>query len=92
LDEAGRLIVVPELASGEDFAFVYRAAMEISWDAPMRGLASPAPRPGGWKYVDWFNQICRAVASEYGSILTLGHDTRWTVPPALRRQIEEGDA
>lgn len=92
VDESGRLIVVPVLTSEEDFAFIYRAAMGISWDTINRGLASPAPRPGGWTHVDWFRQIRRAVASEYGATLTLGDDTRWLVPPALRKEIEESDA
>jgi len=90
VDESGRLIVVP--ASDEDFAFIYRAAMEISWDAFNRNLVSPVPRAGGWTLFDWFRQIRSAVASEYGATLTLEHDTKWLVPPALRRQIEECDA
>jgi hypothetical protein len=90
VDESGRLIVVT--APDEDFAFVYRAAMEISWDALNRRLASPVPRPGGWNLVDWFRQIRRAVASEYEAILTLEQHTNWLVPPVLRKQIEECDA
>jgi hypothetical protein len=91
LGDDGRLLVVPDLPSGEDLAFIYRAATEISWDKSLRALASPSPRPGGWSYVDWFRQIARAVVDEYGAVLAVGPGTRWFVPEELRREIESAN-
>src|SRR5262245_12444097 len=54
LAEEGQLLVVVDLAPEEDFAFIYRAGMEIGWRPAERALASPAPRLGGWSYADWF--------------------------------------
>jgi hypothetical protein len=51
IDDAGRLCVVPEIA---DFAYIYRAGMEVSWDESGEFLYSPSPRE--WTYVRWFEQ------------------------------------
>ena len=88
LDESGRLLVVPDLGPGEDFAFVYRAAMGISWCPEDRALLSPALRPGGWSYSDWFKQIQRAAADEYGVTLAVNGSTTWSVPEDVRKEIE----
>jgi hypothetical protein len=89
IDGVGRLLVVPELPPGEDLGFIYRAAMEIAWDGSLHALASPAPRSEGWSHLDWFGQIVRAVADEYGASLVVGPGTKWLVPEALRREIEQ---
>jgi Integron Cassette Protein Hfx_Cass5 len=86
IDESGRLVVVPRLASGEDFAFVYRAAMGVSWEQAQRGLVSSVPE--GQSYLDWFHQIVAAVADEYGAHLVVTEVTRWNVSDQLRRDIE----
>jgi hypothetical protein len=88
LDDAGRLLVVPELPAGEDMAFVYRAAKDITWDENSRALAAPAPRPGGWSPLDWYRQIVSAVGDEYGARLAVGPGTKWHVPQELRQEIE----
>jgi hypothetical protein len=86
--DSGRLLVVPELPTGDDFAFVYRAAMEINWAANSRGLISPAPRPGGWSHADWFRQTVAAVVDEYRARLVIGPRTKWNVTDDLRHEIE----
>jgi len=88
LAEEGQLLVVVDLAPEEDFAFIYRAGMEIGWRPAERALASPAPRLGGWSYADWFRQILRAAAGEYGATLVIDRNTTWSVPVDVRRQIE----
>jgi hypothetical protein len=71
LDGNGWLLVVPDLPTEEDFDFIYRAGMEIAWRPADRGLSSPAPRPNGWSYGDWFRQILRAAAAEFGNALAI---------------------
>jgi Integron Cassette Protein Hfx_Cass5 len=88
VDEVGRLLVVPDLSPQEDFAHIYRAAMEVSWSASARGLLSPALRPGGWTYSEWFRHILRAAADEYGTTLVIDAGTRWSMDAKVRRQIE----
>jgi hypothetical protein len=90
VDEAGRLLVVPDLSPQEDFAFIYRAAMEVSWNPSARALLSPELRPGGWTYADWFRQIVRAAADEYRTKLVIDGRTSWSVAEEVRRQIESG--
>jgi hypothetical protein len=84
IDEAGRLYVRPTSTS---FDYIYRAAMEVNWDAATRRLFSPKPRE--WPYVDWFKQIMAAAADEYGTALRVTPHTGWTnVPADLRAEIE----
>jgi len=86
--DSGRLLVVPELPTGEDFAFIYRAAMDINWEGKARGLLSPAPPSGGWSHANWFRQTVAAVANEYGARLVIDTETKWYVPEDLRHDIE----
>ena len=88
LNEDGRLLVVVDLPPGEDFESIYRAGMEIGWRPAERALSSPVPTPGGWSYSDWFRQILRAAADEYGARLAIERDTIWSLPEDVRRQIE----
>jgi hypothetical protein len=88
MSAAGSLVVVPDLRPGEDFAFIYRAAMEVTWDEAARALSSPLPRPGGWSHVEWFRQILRAAADEYGTALLIDSGTKWSVPADVRGSIE----
>ena len=62
--------------------------MEIGWSPAERALSSPVPRPGGWSHSDWFRQILRAAAKEYGATLVIDRQTIWSVPLDVRRQIE----
>lgn len=72
IDGEGRLCVTPQ---NEDFASIYRAAMEVGWDPVRRCLVSPVPRE--WTYPMWFRQILAAAADEYGVRLTLMPETIW---------------
>lgn len=84
IDDEARLYVRPATAS---FDYIYRAAMEVNWDASTRRLFSPKPRE--WTYLDWFKQIIAAAADEYGTALRLTSDTGWTkIPASLRAEIE----
>ena len=84
IDEAGRLFIRP---STQAFPFVYRAAMQIGWDAETNRLLSPPP--SDWSRLEWYGQMLRAAADEYGVDLRLSVTTKWSnVPQALRTQIE----
>lgn len=83
IDEEGRLYVRPSTTS---FEMVWRAAMEVHWDASRRRLFGPKPRE--WTYVDWFSQIL-AAAADGCTQLRLTPDTDWSnVPDSLRAEIE----
>jgi hypothetical protein len=84
IDRDRRVFVTP---ANETFEHVYRAAMEVHWDAANRRLSHPAPR--NWTPAQWYQQIVAAVADEYGVRLKLDDATRWTgVSEAVRHQIE----
>lgn len=70
--EDGRLFVKP---GSQDFPLIYRAAMEVGWDAATRSLFSPKPRE--WNYPMWFGHILAAAVSEYGVQLSLTPQTKW---------------
>ena len=89
VDAAGRLVVVPDLPPTEDFRFIYRAAMEVTWDESSRGLSSPVPRPGGWSHPDWFQQIRRTVAEGYGVKLLVDPTTKWSASNELRDALKK---
>ena len=57
IDDEGRLYVRP---SSMSFDYVYRAGMEIYWDAGRMWLYAPKPRE--WDHPRWFDQIRAAVA------------------------------
>jgi hypothetical protein len=79
----GGLFVRPE---SSDFAYIYRAGMEVSWDAENRRLFGPKPREQ--TYAKWFAQILAAAAGEYHVTLTLTPATIWTgVPDVVRSEI-----
>jgi hypothetical protein len=91
VDSAGQLCVQPLLPAGTDFAYIYRAAMEVRWDAASRQLMAPAPRE--WSQADWFRQIARAVLDEYGVRLYFSPATQWVnVSPEVRAEIETWSA
>jgi hypothetical protein len=83
IDEQERLYVQP---SSMSFDHIYRAAMEVNWDASQRRLFSPRPRQ--WTHLQWFKQIVAAAAEEYGTRLRLTPDTIWSnVPAPLQAEI-----
>ncbi len=68
------------------FEYVYRAAMEVNWDAKNKVLYSPVPKD--WEYIDWFKQIYSAVLNEYGCFLEISQDTVWNnIPEKLKTEI-----
>lgn len=84
IDEEGRLYVRPLTSS---FEHIWRAAMDVNWDASKRRLFGARPREK--TYVDWFRQIVAAPADEYGTVLNLTTDTAWSnVPTSIRLKIE----
>ena len=79
----GGLFVRPE---NSNFANIYRAGMEVSWDGENGRLF--APRPRDWTYARWFQQIVAAAAGEYHIALHLTETTTWTgVPDSIRDEI-----
>ncbi len=88
IDGHGRLHVVPGQA---EFPFVYRAGLEVGWDASARSLHSPTPREGD--YVGWYRRLVTAAAQEYGCRLRLTERTVWIdVEPGIRAQLIEASA
>lgn len=87
VDPSGRLFVQPRIPAGEDFAFIYRAAMEVSWGPLSRSLFAPIPRE--WSQSQWFKQIVAAVDDEYGTRSYVTARTQWQdVSVEDRREIE----
>jgi hypothetical protein len=84
INRDGKLLVRPQVS---DFPYIYRAAMEVGWDADNRTLFSNKPLE--WSYLHWFRQIVAAAAGEYGVRLVITPQTTWSdVPDALRAEIE----
>ena len=75
IHEDGRLLVVPDPAKSPDYQWIYRAALEVTWDADLASLATPPPRTGS--YCDRFEFVLRASKEEYGVALFLDEQTRW---------------
>ena len=86
-DESGKINVYPKLALDRDFAFIYRAAMGVTWDSERRCLLPQEVRT--WGHFEWFKQIVAAAADEYGKQLVLSKYTRWRgVTKKTRIKIE----
>ncbi|PTS90154.1 hypothetical protein DBR17_01835 [Sphingomonas sp. HMWF008] len=81
ISEDGGLYVRPTTTG---FNYIYRAAMQIGWDANQRHLTSPAPKNAAfpnwhtWTYSDWLRQILAAVNDEYGIALVQTPTTIWS--------------
>jgi hypothetical protein len=83
IDADERLYLRP---SNTSFDYIYRAGMEVNWDAEQKRLFSPKPRE--WTYLQWFNQITAAAAGEHGVRLRLTPATVWSnVPDQLKAMI-----
>ena len=76
IDPEGRLHLAP---SGCEFPYIYREAMEVSWNPSTRSLFSPPPRE--WTYAQWFKHIL-AAAREQGQMLVPDGTTDWSGMPA----------
>jgi hypothetical protein len=58
IDGRGRLIVYPKLFAGQDYAFIYRAAMDVNWPPAVDFISGTA----GWSGL-WFKTVGRRYAS-----------------------------
>ena len=84
IDDRGRLCITPEK---ENFALVYRSAMEVHWDDKNLFLYTPKPRE--WTYFDWYKQIISA-ALDCGCELTITQNTILSnIPESLKKEILE---
>jgi Integron Cassette Protein Hfx_Cass5 len=85
IDAMGRLCVSPESAS---YPYIYRAAMEVHWDAHGKYLYSPVPRE--WSYARWLRQFRDALKDEYGATLAVTPRTRWrNIDEKLKSELIE---
>ena len=83
IDSSGRLFVQPQAKA---FPYIYREAMEVTWDSSARSLHSPVPRE--WSYSQWFQKIVSA-AREQGCSLVLTANTQWhNVPVTVKEEIQ----
>jgi Integron Cassette Protein Hfx_Cass5 len=62
IDGLGWLIIYPKLSPGQDYAFIYRARMEVNRDLQSKCVVTPVPRE--WSATQWCAQIFRALKSE----------------------------
>jgi len=84
ISQDGKLYVRPDK---QDFSYIYRAAMEIDWNASQSVLFSP--RSGEEPSSFLFGRILAAAADEYGIRLKIDAETTWSnIPQSLRLQIE----
>src|SRR5690349_9788126 len=79
----GRLVVCPRLTDAEDFAYIWREANGVRWDAASRTLTTLSdPQPD---QLAWLSRIIDAARNEYGCILVATPETRWSnVSPELQ--------
>lgn len=69
----------------KDFPFIYREAMEVSWDVEGKCLYSPKPRK--WSYFEWYLRILQT-AKQRGCELVVKEETEWAnIPEALINEI-----
>ncbi len=82
------VLVRPRIAAAEHYEYIYRAASGVRWQHQKRALI--AYELSDLSPVQWFHQIVASVQSEYGQVLELRPDTRWTnVSESERRQMEQ---
>jgi hypothetical protein len=87
IDQDGRLHISP---TASEFPYIYREAMEVSWDPERRSLHSPKPKE--WGYGRWLRQILAAAAAQ-GVALELAPSTRWVnVPANTQAELSEAAA
>ncbi len=71
VSEDGRLYVKPD---GLTFPYIYREAMEVSWDKELKSFYSPHPRE--WTYLEWYRQIHKAAIAQ-SCQLKITFETLW---------------
>ena len=85
IDRDGRMLLKPADTLFDDLHMA--GAWGFRWDAPTQSLAIPQPRE--WTYRDWFDHVVKIISSQYGVLLKLSPQTRWTsVPSSVRDEIE----
>ena len=83
IDGKNRICITPKTT---DFQHIYRAAMEVHWDASGKFLHSPVPRERS--HLQWFKQIVGAARDEYGCQLLVTDQTAWEdVPDNTKEEI-----
>ena len=87
IDGSARLLVRPKLAPSEHYEYIYRTASGVRWSRDARALVPYEIK--GMSPAWWFSQIVAAVESEYGQLLELKVETKWTnVSESDRLEIE----
>jgi hypothetical protein len=76
LDAKGHLFLRPVAATAEGYSQIYRDASGIRWNTALRVLH--AYEPERWEALALYKQIIAAVRREYGVLLTIRPDTRWS--------------
>src|SRR5690348_13207601 len=76
LDTQGHLFVRPAAATPQEFDLIYRDASGIRWDSTLRALH--AYEPERWDALTLYRQIIAAVRREYGVVLEITPNTRWS--------------
>ena len=86
IDFDGQLFVIPKLKDS-DYELIYRDASGIRWNKEK--AAFEAYEPSRWQHEKLFVQILMAVEREFGQLLIIASDTRWTnVSTSLRKEFE----
>jgi len=87
LDVRGHLFVRPTGAAADEFAYIWRDASGVRWNAKERVLEAAEPKR--WDTTELYKQILAAVRREYGVQLTTTLKTRWVrIPDDLRPLLE----
>lgn len=83
---SGELVVQPESNVSGIFDFIYRAAEGVNWDKAHQAFIAPCPKE--ITYVDWFQIIIKATASELGTKLEVTDQTLFlNVSSEVKQQI-----
>ena len=88
IDAENRLLIRPEFGPGDNYEYIYRDASGVTWIAQLGCLG--AREPEKWNHFNLFRQIILAVQGEYGELLLVTLETKWSnVPSALESEIKE---
>ena len=87
IDTENRLLIRPKLGPEDNYEYIYRDASGVTWIEKQRCLG--ASEPERWNHFDIFRQIIMAVRGEYGELLAVTSETKWTnIPTALKHEIQ----
>jgi hypothetical protein len=81
VNDTGQLLVVPCIAPGEDYRFIYRDASFVRWNDKLRCLYT-TPEMGPYGVIKQFTQIISAVKDEYGDNLLITETTQLVNVPS----------